>query len=168
MILLGRLCQCHHASNPAVSAAVRVACLSASRASPGPHRPSPGPTQQGPPPSSAFPSQKINSFFFSPWLCLSAAPRGCVHPLPVGTQSRHLAPPSGEFPSLVNLLFHFCSSDFVKVVWPSLHVVCWRATVCWLVTLSPFPQFSVHSLSEPSLLPAHVAGVISAGEWVCV
>lgn len=112
---------------------------------------------------------KSSTVFFSPrGLCLSAAPRGCVRPLPVGTQSRHLAPPSGEFPSLVNLLFHFCSSDFVKVVWPSLHVVCWRATVCWLVTLSPFPQFSVHSLSEPSLLPAHMAGVISAGEWVCV
>lgn len=28
MILLGRLCRCHYASNPAVSAAVRVACLS--------------------------------------------------------------------------------------------------------------------------------------------
>ena len=49
MILLGRLCRCHYASNPAVSAAVRVACLSAFRASPGPCRPSPGPRQLAPP-----------------------------------------------------------------------------------------------------------------------
>ena len=49
MILLGRLCRCHYASNPAVSAAVRVACLSAFQASPGPRRPSLGPRLLGPP-----------------------------------------------------------------------------------------------------------------------
>ena len=49
MILLGRLCRCHYASNPAVSAAVRVACLSAFQASPGPRRPSLGPRLQAPP-----------------------------------------------------------------------------------------------------------------------
>lgn len=62
MILLGRLCRCHYASNPAVSAAVRVACLSAFQASPGPCRPSLGPRLLAP----LFWSPELES---SPSLC---------------------------------------------------------------------------------------------------
>lgn len=69
MILLGRLCRCHYASNPAVSAAVRVACLSAFQASPGPCRPSLGPRLRPP-----FLLPRAPEFCF-PWLPVAFVPQ---------------------------------------------------------------------------------------------
>lgn len=102
MILLGRLCRCHYASNPAVSAAVRVACLSAFQASPGPRRPSLGPRLLAPP--SDPQSSRVLLPLAPCGLCPSAVLSRHVCPLLLATQSfLHLLLIDAELPTGLTL-----------------------------------------------------------------
>lgn len=192
MILLGRLCRCHYASNPAVSAAVRVACLSAFQASPGPCRPSLGPQLLAPP----FWSPELQDFA-TLLLPLAFVPQlSFCCPLLSATQTvlnanahcgvTHLSDANTQRAILLScyLFAFFYSLHLLFCSWTSrdLHALfpipsLWKLCLCSqgafavsevtgeVVTLSPFSSMFI---SELPLLPACVARVISAREWVCV
>lgn len=167
MILLGRLCRCHYASNPAVSAAVRVACLS--------------PFLGLPRASQAIPLLQAAGPLFWSTDFQDSSSLGSLRPLSLCCSlAAHL------YMLVVHIAFHndgchqafstavICLSLNLSHVFPafsrpaSFLFVCCLYYCRWPVEESLPHLTALCSFEELPLLTVFTARVISAREWVCV
>lgn len=167
MILLGRLCRCHYASNPAVSAAVRVACLSPFLGLPRALQAIPLLQAAGPPFWSADFQDSPSPGSPRPLsLCCSLAAHLYAHAVHVFSPSDgcHQAVstaviclslnPSHAFPAFPRPAFFLFLCCLYYRRWPVEEALPHLTARC--------------SFEELPLLSVFMARVISAGEWACV